>query len=146
MNTMRKKFFNSRNIFFLLIIIAFLLLNADSVHAQKAIDQKKENKTHKKRIEKRHLKDSVWQKDLNITDTSSARAINRIQDMNTTLSDFNDVVDQGYDSTDITENLPQYEKRISYYKVSFANVNNNLNLSRLAGIQGNLDDMYDDLK
>jgi potassium efflux system protein len=146
MNTMRKKFFNSRNTFFLPAIIAFLLLNANSVCAQKAIEEKKENKSHKKRIEKRHLKDSVWQKDLNITDTSSARAINRIQDMNSTLNDFNDVVDQGYDSSDITENLPQYEKRIKYYKVSFANSNNNLNLSRLAGIQGNLDDMYDDLK
>jgi potassium efflux system protein len=146
MNTMRKKFLNFRNIFFLTVSIAFLLLNANSAHAQKAIEEKKENKSHKKRIEKRHLKDSVWQKDLNITDTSSARAINRIQNMNSTLNDFNDVVDQGYDSSDITENLPQYEKRINYYKVSFANSNNNLNLSRLAGIQGNLDDMYDDLK
>ncbi|HEX4372827.1 MAG TPA: hypothetical protein VHZ50_05915, partial [Puia sp.] len=146
MNTFRNKFFNSTNLFFLFVITAFLLLNANVAHAQKAIDQKKENKTHKKRIEKRHLKDSVWQKDLNITDTSSARAISRIQDMNSTLNDFNDVVDQGYDSTDITDNLPQYEKRISYYKSSFANLNSNLNLSRLAGFQGNLDDMYDDLK
>jgi len=135
-----------KNIFFLPLVMVFLLLIAGPAHAQKAIEEKKENKTHRKRIEKRHLKDSVWQKDLNITDTSSARAINRIQDMNNTLNDFNDVVDQGYDSTDITENLPQYERRIVYYKVSFANINNNLNLSRLAGIQGNLDDMYDDLK
>src|ERR1700722_15315423 len=146
MNTMRKKFLNFRNIFFLTVSIAFLLLNANSAHAQKAIEEKKENKSHKKRIEKRHQKDSVWEKDLNITDTSSARAINRIQDMNSTLNDFNDVVDEGYDSSDITENLPQYEKRIKYYQFSLSTLNSNLNLSRLSNIQGTLEDMSEDLK
>ncbi len=140
------KSFDLHKIFFLFIVACACFFSANAVFAQKSIEEKKVNKTHKKRIEKRHQKDSVWEKDLNITDTSAARAISRIQDMNTTLNDFNDVVDQGYDSSDISENLPQYERRIKYYKVSFTNLNNNLNLSRLAGMQGNLDDMGDDLK
>ncbi len=114
--------------------------------AQKTEAGKKENKSRKKKITQRHLKDSVWEKDLNITDTSSARAISRIQDMNSTLNDFNDVVSEGYDSSDITENLPQYERKIKYYQVSFSNSNNNLNLSRLSYIQGTLEDMAEDLK
>ncbi len=146
MITTCSKYLSLKKVFFLPAIIAFCLSCAGTVHAQKTIEQKKENKTHKRKIEKRHQKDSVWEKDLNITDSSSAIAISRIQDMNTTLNDFNDVVDQGYDSSDISENLPQYERRIHYYKISFANLNSNLNLSRLAGIQGNLDDMSDDLK
>src|SRR5580693_254700 len=116
---------------FLPTLVALCLSSFGTAYAQKSIEEKKENKTHKKRIEKRHQKDSVWQKDLNITDTSAARAISRIQDMNNTLNDFNDVVDQGYDSSDITENLPEYERRIHYYKTNLANLNSNLNLSRL---------------
>src|SRR5579862_4996630 len=129
-----------------MIATCFALAISSPSTAQRSIDQKKVNKTHKKNIDRRHLKDSVWQKELNITDTAAARTISRIQDMNNTLNDFNDVVDQGYDSTDIVENLPLYERRIHYYKGSFANLNSNLNLSRLASMQGNLDDMADDLK
>jgi potassium efflux system protein len=136
----------NRPIFCLLALFAGCLLYTTTVDAQHAIEEKKENKTHKRKIEKRHQKDSVWQKDLNITDTASARAISRIQDMNNTLSDFTDVVEQGYDSSDITENLPDYERRIHYYKTNLANLNSNLNLSRLAGMQGRIFDMEDDLK
>ena len=133
---------------FLVLIAAFtiVLLSVLHVSAQKTSREKKENKTHRNKIEKRHQKDSVWEKDLNITDTSAARAINRIQDMNNTLNDFNDVVDEGYDSSDITESLPQYERRIKYYEISLSNLNSNLNLSRLSNIQGTLDDMSEDLK
>jgi hypothetical protein len=42
------------------------LLSALQVSAQKISPEKKENKTHRKKIEKRHQKDSVWEKDLNI--------------------------------------------------------------------------------
>jgi small-conductance mechanosensitive channel len=125
---------------------AFLLFSSSPVLSQRNSDQKKEVKNHKRKIEKRHEKDSVWQKDLNITDTSAARSINRIQDMNNTLNDFNDVVDEGYDSSDIVENLPQYERRIKYYQTNFSNLNNNLNLSRIGYYQDNLEDMAEDLK
>ena len=123
-----------------------ILIGYTPVFCQKNTGEKKENKKHKTRILQRHNRDSVWEKDLNITDTSSARAINRIQDMNNTLNDFNDVVTEGYDSSDITENLPSYEIKVKYFQVSFANLNSNLNISRLSYIQGSLDDMADDLK
>jgi potassium-dependent mechanosensitive channel len=146
---MNKKYYRNlitkTNIFFL-IVFAAGLLNITAVDAQTSSKEKKENKTHRKKITQRHEKDSVWEKDLNITDTSSAKAINRIQEMNGTLNDFNDVVERGYDSSDITESLPQYERRIKYYQGNFANQNNNLNLSRLSAIEGSLDDMSDDLK
>lgn len=138
--------FSTKFVFFLLIAISVVLMNAQVVHAQTSSREKKENKTHRKRIVQRHSKDSVWEKDLRITDTSSARAIGRIQDMNETLNDFNDVVEQGYDSSDIVESLPLYERKIKYYQGNFVNQNNNLNLSRLSNIQGTLDDMQDDLK
>jgi potassium-dependent mechanosensitive channel len=133
-------------VFFLASFLTIVLLCRDTVLAQTFSADKKENKTHRKKIIQRHLRDSVWQKNLNITDTSSAKAISRIQDMNSTLNDFNDVVDEGYDSTEITENLPVYERKIKSYQVNFANLNNNLNLSRLSYMQVSLDDMEADLK
>ncbi|HLK30681.1 MAG TPA: hypothetical protein VKT28_19040, partial [Puia sp.] len=125
--------------------IAILSGNAH-VSAQKKTSDKKEIKSRHKKIALRHSEDSVWEKDLKITDTSAAKIINKIEDINNTLNDFNDVVDNGYDSSDIAENLPDYERRIKFFQTNFSSNNNNLNLSRISYIQGVLDDMSDDLK
>src|ERR1700683_3100435 len=98
---MVNRFSNSvSKIFFLLIALILGSVCINTVSAQSFSTDKKENKSHRKKIAQRHLRDSIWQKNLNITDTSSAKAISRIQDMNSTLNDFNDVVDEGYDSTE----------------------------------------------
>lgn len=123
-----------------------MLFCALHVAAQKNTAEKKENKSHHKKIAQRHRADSVWEKEINITDTSAAKVISKIEDINNTLNDFNDVVDNGYDSSDIVEDLPEYERKIKFYQVNFSSTNNNLNLSRLSYIQGSLDDMSDDLK
>jgi potassium efflux system protein len=136
----------TKNVLSYIVLFVTVLVYTRPAQAQTSSTEKKETKTHKKKIVQRHQKDSVWQKDLKITDTSAARVITRIEDINNTLNDFNDVVENGYDSSDITENLPQYEKRIKFFQINLGGANNNLNLSRISYIQGNLDDMADDLK
>jgi potassium-dependent mechanosensitive channel len=135
-----------KKIALLVSLFAVALLCASQVTAQKNIPEKKEAKSRHKKIAQRHKADSVWEKELNITDTSAAKMISKIEDINNTLNDFNDVVETGYDSSDITEDLPDYERKIKFYQVNFSSTNNNLNLSRLSYIQGSLDDMADDLK
>ncbi len=133
--------------FFFLALSALNIFSGDAnVSAQKKASEKKQAKSRHKKTEERHSEDSVWEKDLRITDTSAAKVISKIQDINSTLNDFNDVVENGYDSSDIAENLPDYEKKIKFYQVNFTNINNNLNLSRLSSIQGSLDDMFEDLQ
>jgi len=130
----------------ILSFCSLMLFYTSNVAAQKNTAEKKENKSHHKKIAQRHKADSVWEKEINITDTSAAKIIGKIEDINNTLNDFNDVVDNGYDSSDIVEDLPDYERKIKFYQVNFSSTNNNLNLSRLSYIQGSLDDMSDDLK
>ena len=138
--------FLRRHLQFLIVALILLLAPSSQMLAQKINPTKGHSKNRQKKIAERHSVDSVWQKELNITDTSAAKVIGKIGDINTTLNDFNDVVDNGYDSSDIVEDLPGYEKRIKFYQVNFASNNSNLNLSRLSYIQGNLDDMADDMK
>lgn len=144
----RKKYFIGGTSIFILFFFIFAtgLLTALNVAAQKSAVEKKQPKSHHKKITQRHKADSIWEKELNITDTAAAKIIGRIEDINNTLNDYNDVVDNGYDSSDITEDLPDYERKIKFYQVNFSSTNNNLNLSRLSYIQGSLDDMSDDLK
>jgi len=131
-----------------LVLSLFTLMSFCTLHsaAQKNKFEKKESKSHHKKIALRHKSDSVWEKEINITDTSAAKVIGKIEDINNTLNDFNDIVDNGYDSSDIVEDLPSYERKIKFYQVNFSSANNNLNLSRLSFIQGSLDDMSEDLK
>lgn len=129
----------------MLLSICILFGNA-KLHAQKKNSEKKEIKIRHKKIEQRHSEDSVWEKDLKISDTAAAKVISKIEDINSSLNDFNDVVENGYDSSDITENLPGYESRIKFFQVSLSNANSNLNLNRIAYMQGLLSDMKDDLQ
>jgi potassium-dependent mechanosensitive channel len=128
----------------LTIVSLFGLLNMPSTVAQTRLEKRK-SKEVKKRVKERKSADSVWQKDIKITDTSAARIIGKIEDINTALNNYNDVIDNGYDSSDIVEDLPGYERRIKFYQVNFASTNNNLSLSRLSYIQGTLEDMAEDM-
>ncbi|MBS1935502.1 MAG: hypothetical protein JST96_15990, partial [Bacteroidetes bacterium] len=135
-----------KKIFSFFIFCTTILLHNSIAFAQKTSSEKKEIKSHHKKVVQRHSADSVWEKDLKISDTSAARTIGKIENINNTLNDYNDVVDDGYDSSDITENLPDYERKLKFYQVFLNNTNTNLNLSRLSYMQGSLDDMVDDLK
>lgn len=130
------------------LILALLLFLMPSIQtwAQNKNAERHQSKYRHKKIAERHRVDSIWEKELNISDTSAAKIIGKIEEINTALSDFNDVVDNGYDSSDIVDDLPGYERRIKFYQVNFASNNSNLlNLSRLSYIQDYLDDMTDDM-
>jgi small-conductance mechanosensitive channel len=105
--------------------------------------QEKE-RIHRKRI--RHLSDSVWKKNLEITDTTAALIINRIENINTTLSNINDVIDRGYDTSEIVESLPAFDRTIRLIKYNFSSLSEGLDLNRLSLVQTRLEEMSEDLK
>ncbi|MBS1948199.1 MAG: mechanosensitive ion channel [Bacteroidetes bacterium] len=129
-----------------ILFSASFFSGTNGLYAQKKPSVRKELKRRHNKFEERRSQDSVWEKDLKITDTTSAKVISKIEDINNTLSDFNDVVENGYDSSDITEGLPGYESRIKFFQVSLSNAGNNLNLSRIYAMQNSLADMKDDLQ
>src|ERR1700721_257037 len=96
------------------LLVAVSLLCFTPAKAQKE-DKKKEEKKHE-RFKERRVSDSTFRKDFNITDTSSAIIINRIQDINNALNDFSDVIGDGFDSSDISDNLPTYERSLKFIK------------------------------
>jgi potassium efflux system protein len=124
-------------------LIAGLIISMPAI-AQKE-SRKKEEKKHA-RFKERRVSDSTLRKDFSITDTSSAIIINRIQDINNALNDFSDVIGDGFDSSDISENLPTYERSLKNIKYSITNSGDNLNLNRLNIYRSRLDDINDDLK
>ena len=97
---------NKRIFIFLVAGLAFVLTGT-SLKAQ-VESRSKDEKAHRKKM--RHFSDSTWKKNFSITDTSAAKIINRIQDINATLNDINDILDNGYDTTEISENLPVFER------------------------------------
>jgi potassium efflux system protein len=108
-------------------------------------ETKKEEKKHE-RFKVRHFSDSAFKKDFNTSDTSAAVVIGRIEDINNSLNDFGDVLSSGFDSSDINENLPSYEKSLKFLKFSLQNSGDNLNLNRLNLFRSRLDDICDDMK
>ena len=108
------------------------------------LTRQEKDRIHKKRL--RHLSDSVWKKNIEITDTSAALIINRIENINSTLSNINDVIDRGYDTSEIVENLPAFDRTIRMVKYNFSNMGEGLDLNRLSLLQTRLDEMGEDLK
>jgi potassium-dependent mechanosensitive channel len=128
----------------LLFTLICLLLQSVPAISQISVTSRHENKPHRKKT--RRASDSLWRKDLVITDTSAALIINRIEDINTTLNDINDVIENGYDTTEITENLPVYERNIRMVKYNISSLSGSLNLNNLSLIRNRLDEMSGDLK
>ena len=131
------------------IVIAFLLIATGLISTAPAMAQKEEKKKEEKkheRFKERRVSDSALRKDFNITDTSSAIIINRIQDINNALNDFSDVIGDGFDSSDISDNLPAYERSLKFIKYNISNIGDNLNLNRLNIFRSRLDDICDDMK
>jgi small-conductance mechanosensitive channel len=126
------------------ITLLALLLTSITLYAQTAESRTKEEKAHRKKV--RHFSDSTWRKNFNITDTSAARIINRIQDINTTLNDINDILDNGYDTSEISENLPEFERSIKIIHYNISNLSGSQNLNNLSLMQTRLNEMSDDLK
>ena len=94
----------------------------------------------------RHATDSLWKKDFLITDTSAALIINRIQDINSTLNDINDILENGYDTSEISENLPEFERSVKIIRYNISNLSSSQNLGSLSLMQARLNEMGDDLK
>lgn len=127
---------------FFSIVLAFLLIE-NRANAQAEAKSKGE-KNHKKKL--RHFSDSTWKKDFAITDTSAAIIINRIESINNTLNAFNDVIEKGYDTTDISEELPRYQRSINLIKYNISSQSGSQNLRNLSLLQDILGDMTNDLK
>lgn len=127
---------------YLFALLAIVLTNT-TLFAQTE-SRVKEEKAHKKKV--RHFSDSTWKKNFNITDTSAAKIINRIQDINTTLNDINDILDNGYDTTEISESLPEFERVVKIIRYNISNLSGSQNLNNLSLMQTRLNEMSDDLK
>ena len=111
-----------------LLALFIFLSAAPSARAQSAV-RPREEREHRKKI--RHFSDSTWKKDFRITDTTAALIINRIENINTTLNSFNDVIDKGYDTSDISEDLPRYQRNINIIKYNISSLSGSLNLRNL---------------
>src|SRR5258708_2849874 len=127
----------------LFITLLACLLAGLTVKAQ-VETKSKEEKAHRKKI--RHLSDSTWKKDFKIIDTSAALIINRIQDINNTLNTFSDVLEKGYDTSDISEELPRSQRNLNIIKYNISSLSGSLNLRNLSLFQDILGDITDDLK
>ena len=125
---------------FFLCAIAFL----GQVPAHAQMHEKSETGLRHRRA--RHANDSLWKKDFQITDTSAALIINRIQDINSTLNDINDILAGGYDTSEISENLPGFERSIKIIRYNISNLSGSQNLNSLSLMQSRLNEMSDDLK
>ena len=100
------------------VLVTGMLLQIQTLGQSRAT-LKHENRTHHTK-KSRHSSDSLWKKDFVITDTSAALVINRIEDINNTLNDINDILENGYDTSEISENMPLYERsmRLIKYNIS----------------------------
>jgi potassium-dependent mechanosensitive channel len=136
--------FNRSTLFFIALLFVLCILGKVS-HAQtEPLTKQEKERIHRKKL--RHQADSVWKKNIEITDTSAALIINRIENINTTLSNINDVIDRGYDTSEIVENLPVFDRTIRMVKYNFSNLGEGLDLNRLSLLQTRLDEMSEDLK
>lgn len=128
----------------LFFVLFLTLLAAASGAGAQSGTRPREEREHRKKI--RHFSDSAWKRDFKITDTTAALIINRIENINTTLNSFNDVIDKGYDTSDISEELPRYERNLNIIKYNISSLSGSLNLRNLSLLQDILGDMTDDLK
>src|ERR1700730_1370115 len=128
--------------FFFVLIIGLSFM--DTPAKAQGETKSKQTKNHRKKIQ--HFSDSAWKRDFKITDTSEALIINRIEDINNILNAFNDVIERGYDTSDIVDELPRYERNINIFKYNISSLSGSLNLRNLSLLQDILEDMINDLK
>ncbi len=133
------KYLSLRSLFFVAIALSIGITSNAQLHAIT-----KKNKTSKKTGPK--LADSTWKKDIIITDTASADAINRIETINNTLKAFNTIIQKGYDTSDISESLPMYSRNLKLVKYNVSSIKGSQNLRNLGLMQDMLGDIIGDLK
>jgi potassium efflux system protein len=133
---------NKRQSIYLFALLAFVLANV-TLFAQTET-KTQPGKPHHKKI--RHFSDSTFKRNFTITDTSAALIINRIEDINNTLNTINDVIEKGYDTTDISETLPRYQRSLNIIKYNISSQSGSQNLRSLYLLQDILGDMTTDLK
>ena len=129
-----------------IIIIVYtlsLVVSPILLKAQGGI-RKSESKKHQNKI--RRLVDTSWKSTFNLADTSSVILINRIENINSTLNAFNDVLERGYDTSDIAEELPRYQRNIDLVKFNILSINGGTNLRNLSLLQDMIGDITDELK
>lgn len=93
-----------------------------------------------------HPREQRWKKHIQIFDTSAALIINRIEEINNTMNDINDVMDNGFDTLEICKQLPDIIKSLQSTKFSITNRGANMGLRRLSILKSSLNESSDQLK
>ena len=129
-----------------LAIVVAILLNCIMAYSQ--TEPAKETKSAKPltRAEREKEKKQHLKKHIQVYDTSASLIIGRIEDINNTMNDISDIMDNGFDTLDIVRELPPMIKSLKDNKFRIANRGHSMTLRRLSIIQSLLDDYTDQLK
>jgi len=133
---------------FKLFIVTLLLLLASTFNLYAQTETQKEAKNTKSltKAERIHAKKQQWKKHIQVFDTSASQIITRIEDINNTMNDISDIMDNGFDTLELSRELPVIVKSLQSTKFSITNRGNNMSLRRLSIIQSLMDDWMDQLK
>ena len=131
-----------------LFIVTFLLLIVNTISISAQTETPKDTKSNKSltKAERIHAKKQQWKKHIQIFDTSASLIITRIEDINNTMNDISDIMDNGFDTLELSRELPAIVKSLQSTKYSITNRGNNMSLRRLSIIQSLMDDWMDQLK
>ena len=98
------------------------------------------------KAEREHIKKQHWKKHIQVFDTSAALIIARIEDINNTMNDISDVMDNGFDTLELSRELPGLVKDLQSTKFRVSSRGNSMSLRSLSVIQSKMDDWMDQLK
>ena len=129
-----------------LILFVALIINVFSAWSQ--TETPKETKGNKTQTKAERLKERKqhWKKHIQVFDTSASLIIARIEDINNTMNDISDIMDNGFDTLELSRELPGIVKSLQSTKYSITNRGNSMSLRRLSIIQSLMDDWIDQLK
>ncbi len=92
------------------------------------------------------IREGIWHKRIAIYDTSASLVINRIEDINSTMNDMNEVVASGFDTGEIFKSLPGVERTVRMIGYNINNRSGSMNLRSLALVDNILDQDVQELK
>ncbi|HUX84334.1 MAG TPA: hypothetical protein VMV20_03820, partial [Chitinophagaceae bacterium] len=88
----------------------------------------------------------VLHKPTTIFDTSASLVINRIEDINSTMTEMNEVVASGFDTAAIFKLLPSVEHSVQMIAYNITNRSGGMNLRSLSMVDNMLDEDVQELK
>ncbi len=133
---------------FKLFIVTLLLLIVNAIVSSAQTETPKDIKSAKpqSKAERVHVKKQQWKKHIQVFDTSASLIIARIEDINNTINAISDVMDNGFDTLELSRELPPLLKDLQSTKFRVTNRGANMSLRSLSIIQNKMDDWMDQLK